>query len=120
MYRCESDYGSGKEDSRVLYLCPHTTIYMPSENAVEEAGESDYGSGKEDSEFWGNDEEEREGGACRERAGGRNNYNKEEDGQVSKRFRAEGGAGGGRGEGRGRGRGEERAGSSESTTCEER
>jgi len=53
---------------------------MPSENAVEEAGESDYGSGKEDSEFWGNEEEEREGGACRERTGGRNNYNKEEDG----------------------------------------
>ena len=99
---------------------------MPSENAVEEAGESDYGSGKEDSEFWGNEEEEREGGACRELAGVRNNYNKEEDGQVSKRFRAEGGAGGegvgggGGGGGRGRGRGEERVDSSESHSSDMR
>jgi hypothetical protein len=46
---------------------------------------------------------------------GRNNHNKEEGGQVSKRFRTEGAAGGAAGGGaRGRGREEERAGSSES------
>ena len=99
----------------LLYMCPHTTIYVSSYrlwgrmgarvtaavvkrtqstisvssyyyiHALRECG----------AEFWGNEEEEREGGVCRERAGGRNSYNKEEDGQVSKRFRAGGGAAGG-------------------------